>query len=160
MLHFRKIEERDNAAMAAIIRKVMTEFGAVGEGYSIVDPEVTNMNGAYSSPRSAYFVVTMNEEVVGGGGIAPLQGGDADTCELKKMYFLDVARGQGAGQQIMDLCLEAAREHGFKVCYLETLSSMTKARALYLRNGFELLRGPLGNTGHFGCDSWFAKKLR
>ena len=159
MLNFRPIEKRDNSAIATIIRKVMTEFGAVGGGFSIVDPEVEDMYSAYTSPRSAYFVVTLNDVVVGGGGIAQLEGGDADICELKKMYFLEEARGQGAGQKLIDLCLEAAKKNGFKVCYLETLNTMTKARALYLRSGFEPLNGPLGNTGHFGCDSWFAKRL-
>ena len=36
----REIQQEDNEQVARIIRQVMTEFGAVGDGYSINDPEV------------------------------------------------------------------------------------------------------------------------
>jgi putative acetyltransferase len=56
-LRFRPIRPEDDPAVAAIIRSVMTEFGASGPGFAIHDPEVHAMNAAYSSPRAAYFVV-------------------------------------------------------------------------------------------------------
>ncbi|TFG63876.1 MAG: GNAT family N-acetyltransferase, partial [Gemmatimonadales bacterium] len=65
----RPIEPGDDAKIARIIREVMTEFGAVGEGYSIVDPEVDAMTAAYAGPDAAYFVALLDGEVVGGGGI-------------------------------------------------------------------------------------------
>jgi putative acetyltransferase len=79
----RPIEARDDAALAAIIRTVMPEFGASGDGFAINDPEVDWMHRAYSAARSAYFVVERVGVVDGGGGVAPLEGGDADTCELR-----------------------------------------------------------------------------
>ena len=82
------IEPRDDARMASIIRTVMPEFGASGCGFAINDPEVDWMSRAYAQPRSAYFVVEARGVVLGGGGVAPLEGGDAATCELRKMYFL------------------------------------------------------------------------
>src|SRR5262245_14352907 len=97
----RPIEARDDAAMAAIIRAVMPEFGATGDGFAINDPEVDWMQRAYSLPRSAYFVVELDGKVMGGGGVAPLEGGEEDTCELRKMYFLPTVRGLGAGQAMM-----------------------------------------------------------
>ena len=90
----RPIEPADDAAMAAIIRAVMPEFGASGDGFAINDPEVDWMSRAYSEPRHAYFVLERDGRVLGGAGIAPLAGGDASTCELRKMYFLPEARGQ------------------------------------------------------------------
>ena len=68
----RPIEARDDAAIAAIIRSVMPEFGATGCGFAINDPEVDWMHRAYSAPRSAYFVVERDGVVIGGGGVAPL----------------------------------------------------------------------------------------
>ena len=56
-------------------------------------------------------------------------------------------------------CLAAAREQGFQVCYLETLQKMHRARALYKKLGFEALAGPMGDTGHFACDDWYALDL-
>jgi putative acetyltransferase len=155
----RPIEPRDNAAVATIIRTVMPEFGAHGPGFAIHDAEVDDMHASYSRARSAYFVVERNGAVIGGGGVAPLEGGEADVCELRKMYFLPEARGIGAGTRMMQRCLEAARGFGFKRCYLETLTGMDAAQALYRKHGFTTLEAPMGGTGHFSCDCFFIREL-
>ena len=158
-VHIRPIEVRDNAAVARIIRTVMPEFGADGPGFAIHDAEVDGMYEAYTRPRSAYFVVERNGLVIGGGGVAPLEGGEPDVCELRKMYFLPEARGIGAGSAMMLRCLDAARAHGFRRCYLETLTGMDAARALYLRLGVRVIDAPMGGTGHFSCDRFFLREI-
>jgi putative acetyltransferase len=155
----RPIEPGDDAAMASIIRTVMPEFGACGSGFAINDPEVDWMSRAYAQPRSAYFVLERGGVVVGGGGMAPLEGGDDDTCELRKMYFLAEARGLGAGSAMMARCLEAARAAGFRRCYLETLAGMDAAMKLYERSGFRRIPGPMGATGHGGCNTFYLLAL-
>ena len=155
----RPIEPRDDAAVAAIIRTVMPEFGADGPGFAIHDPEVDGMHAAYTQPHSAYFVVERDGTVVGGAGVAPLVGGEPDVCELRKMYFLPEARGIGAGSAMMQRCLQAARAFGFRRCYLETLTGMDAAQALYLRSGFVPLCAPMGGTGHFSCDRFYILEL-
>jgi putative acetyltransferase len=155
----RKIVKTDNAAVADLIRKVMPEFGATKEGFAIHDAEVDDMHGTYSTKKSIYFVLEKDGKVVGGAGIAPLQGGDKATCELRKMYFFPEARGFGLGQKLLELCLEEAKKFGFRKCYLETLERMHQAQSLYKSFGFKPLCKPMGNTGHFGCDSWYLKDL-
>ena len=155
----RPVELRDDAAMAAIIRTVMPEFGATGDGFAINDPEVDWMHRAYSAPRSAYYVVEVDGRVLGGGGIAPLVNGDEDVCELRKMYFLPELRGLGAGAAMMARCLEAARSMGFRRCYLETLRGMDDAMRLYERTGFSRIPDPMGATGHGGCDAFYLLEL-
>ena len=155
----RPIEAGDDAAMAAVIRAVMPEFGAVGDGFAINDPEVDWMHRAYAIDRAAYFVVEDAGKVMGGGGIAPLLGGDPDTCELRKMYFLPELRGRGAGAALMARCLDAARGLGFRRCYLETLCGMDAAMKLYERSGFHRIDGPLGATGHGGCNTFYLRDL-
>ena len=145
--------------MAAVIRTVMPTFGACGSGFAINDPEVDWMSRAYAAPRHAYFVVTRDELVLGGAGVAPLQGGDADTCELRKMYFLPEARGIGAGSAMMAHCLDAARQFGFRQCYLETLTGMDAAMRLYERSGFRRIGQPMGATGHGGCNTFYLLDL-
>jgi len=137
----------------------MPEFGAVGSGFAINDPEVDWMSRAYSQPRCAYFVVEQDGVVVGGAGVAPLTGGDADTCELRKMYFLPQARGRGAGAAMMQRCLQAARDFGFKQCYLETLGGMDAAMKLYERSGFRRIDAPMGDTGHGSCNTFYLRAL-
>ncbi|MDQ3289517.1 MAG: GNAT family N-acetyltransferase [Pseudomonadota bacterium] len=155
----RPITASDDAAVAAIIRTVMPEFGAGGAGFAIHDPEVDFMHRAYSAPRSAYFVLELDGQVAGGAGVAPLEGGDEDTCELRKMYFLPEARGRGAGAAMMERCLDASRSFGFRRCYIETLGGMDDAMKLYERSGFRRIDGPLGNTGHGGCNAFYLMEL-
>jgi putative acetyltransferase len=162
----RPIAAKDRADVARLIRTVMPEFGASGPGYAILDAEVDDMFGAYEGDRSAYWVVTnagkskgKSASVVGGGGFAPLVGGDEHTCELRKMYFLPELRGLGLGQEILSRCLEAAARAGFTTMYLETLNNMTQAKALYERNGFVRAERPLGNTGHFACNAFYVRHL-
>ena len=155
----RPITTADDAAMAAIIRGVMPEFGATGDGFAINDPEVDWMHRAYSQPRCAYFVVEREGRVVGGAGVAPLEGGDPAVCELRKMYFLPEARGIGAGAAMMARCLQAARELGFRQCYLETLTGMDSAMKLYERSGFRRISCSMGHTGHGGCNTFYLIEL-
>lgn len=156
----RETKAKDREGVAQLIRTVMPEFGASGPGFAILDPEVDDMPAAYRQARSKYFVVLDDEErVVGGGGFAPLSGGDEGTCELRKMYLLPRLRGLGFGQALLSSCIEGARAAGFSRMYLETLTGMTRARELYAQNGFKPLCGALGSTGHFGCDSFYARDL-
>ena len=155
----RPIQKQDNAQVARIIREVMTEFQAVGEGYSINDPEVDEMFGSYRSKKACYFVIVKDSKIVGGGGIGPLTGGDKSTCELRKMFFLPEIRGLGLGRRLLLWLMDEARKRNYTRCYLETLDRMWGANELYRKNGFELLEKPLGNTGHCACDRWYVLKL-
>jgi len=160
VLSIRPIRPEDDPAVAAVIRTVMPEFGADGPGFAIHDPEVSHMSAAYGRPGCAYeVVVTERGDVVGGGGIAPLEGGPEGVCELKKMYFLKTARGKGTGEALIRHLLGRARALGYRTCYLETLTGMDAAQALYRKVGFQALGAPMGATGHHGCDKWFALDL-
>jgi putative acetyltransferase len=158
-VNIRPIEPRDDAAIAAIIRSVMPEFGAGGAGFAIHDAEVSAMSEAYAKPRSCYFVLEVDGRIGGGGGVARLEHGEPDICELRKMYFLPEARGLGAGHAMIERCLDAARDFGFKRCYLETLTGMDAAQYLYRKHGFTPLCSPIGKTGHHGCDRWYIRAL-
>lgn len=155
----RTIAPEDNPAVANIIRTVMPEFGAGGKGFAIHDKEVDGMYEAYSAGRAAYFVCEADGTVIGGGGVAQLQGGPDDTCELKKMYFLPQGRGKGLGQKLLTACLDAARQFGYANCYIETFNTMKDAMRLYEKNGFVRIPGPQGNTGHYTCDRFYLLRL-
>lgn len=160
MLTFHPIRPEDDAEVATLIRRVMPEFGADGPGFAIHDPEVDHMSAAYSDAGAAYFVVEdPGGRVVGGAGLAALAGGEAGVCELRKMYFLPEARGQGMGESLLRHCLEVAKDLGYRTCYLETLTGMDQALRLYAKLGFKPLCAPMGRTGHGGCDHWFAREL-
>ncbi len=156
----RSIRPSDDPAMARLITEVMTEFGAVGCGYSIKDPEVGHMSAAFETDNAAFFVVTRNDEVLGGAGIAQLKGAEKGViCELQKMYFNPRLRGTGMGTRLLIQCLDTARKLGYQSCYLETLDAMHQARRLYRKMGFEDIDHAVGETGHYKCNRWMMLKL-
>lgn len=155
----RPILPADDPAVAAIVREVLGEFGGGGAGFSSEDAEVDAMSAAYSRPGAVYFVVEVDGELAGGGGIGPLAGAPADVCELRKMYLRPAVRGRGVGLRLLESCTEAARAMEYRICYLETLANMDRARDLYERFGFLPLEAPMGDTGHFGCNRWYALSL-
>lgn len=155
----RRIRRSDNADISFIVRTVMMEFDLAREGFAYFDAEVDRMYDHFQGPRSAYFVATIGPRVIGGAGIAPLNAGPEDTCELQKMYLLPAARGRGLGKQLLERCLKAARAAGFRRCYLETMPQLTTARALYERAGFRAVPERLGDTGHPGCKNHYIMPL-
>lgn len=155
----RKIEHKDNAAIAFVIRSVLLEHNVPKVGTAYADASLDWMFEKYNNSKSVYYVVEENSNVIGGAGIAPLQNGPEDTCELQKMYFLPEARGKGLGDTMMLKCLTSARDFGFKRCYLETMPYMQNAQKLYLKSGFNYLNAPMGDTGHSACPVWMVRYL-
>lgn len=155
----REIKEEDNQAVASLIRSVFDEMEIPKVGTAYEDPYLDLMFEEYNKPQSVYFVVENDGEIVGCAGIAPLENGDPEICELQKMYFLPKTRGLGIGTQMMEKCLEKARAFGFKKCYIETMPFMHAAQKLYKKSGFEYLDAPMGCTGHNSCPVWMLKVL-
>ncbi|AJJ59262.1 GNAT family N-acetyltransferase [Yersinia pseudotuberculosis] len=156
----RPITARDNLAIANVIREVSAEFGLTADkGYTVSDPNLDHLYELYSQPRSAYWVIEVDGHIAGGGGVAPLLGGETDLCELQKMYFLPILRGKGLAKQLALQALAFARQQGFGRCYLETTASLTSAVGLYERLGFEHIGGAMGNTGHVDCEVTMLKTL-
>ncbi len=158
-IQIRPIEQRDNHAIANVIRTVLIELNVPKVGTAYADPELDRMFETYKNPQSIYFVLEKDGEIVGGAGIAPLAG-NASICELQKMYFLNEVRGLGFGALLIEKCLIEAQKFGFTSCYLETMPYMESAQKLYKRNGFNYIDAPLGNTGHTSCPVWMLKDLK
>ena len=159
-LSIRPIQLPDNAALAAVIRDTLAEFGAAKPGTVYYDPTTDHLYELFQAPRSTYFVAeTANGEVVGGAGIYPTEGLGAGICELVKVYLRPQARGTGLGRRLIEQCLAWAKEAGFDQVYLETLPELTQAVPLYERLGFAYLPGPLGSSGHFGCTIWMLRTV-
>jgi putative acetyltransferase len=155
----RPIQKEDNQAIAQVIRKVLIEYNVPKVGTAYADPQLDSMFETYSTSQSVYFVIENIGQIIGGAGVSHLEN-EADTiCELQKMYFLPEARGMGLGTQMMEKCLQSARDFGYKKCYLETMPNMEDAQKLYQKVGFEYLCNPLGNTGHTSCPVWMIKAL-
>lgn len=155
----REIELDDNHKIASAIRDVLIEFGVPKVGTAYEDEALDHMYETYDTERACYFVVSDGDNILGGAGIAPLEGFNPGVCELQKMYFKPEARGKGLGSVMMGKCLDFAKSVGFKQCYLETMPYMEDARILYRKVGFKNIESALGNTGHYSCTVWMIKDL-
>ncbi|MEL6812730.1 MAG: GNAT family N-acetyltransferase [Bacteroidota bacterium] len=155
----RPIRKEDNPHIARVIRSVLIDFGVPKVGTAYADVSLDMMFETYLKDRADYFVLEENGKVIGGGGIAQLDNFEGNVCELQKMYFLPEARGRGLGTKMIDRCLEQAKQFGYEGCYLETMSYMQAAQKLYKKYGFELLDGPMGDTGHYSCGVHMIKNL-
>jgi putative acetyltransferase len=153
----RAIQPQDNARLAAIIRQVLTEFGANRPGFAWADPELDALTNAYQGAQAAYFVVWLGEAIAGGAGIAPFPCQYPGICELQKMYLLPEYRGQGLGQALLTQLLKTAQQLGYQGCYLETFDAMQQAIGLYEKFGFEPMPAPLGNSGHNSCNRFYLR---
>jgi len=156
----RHIQPADNAAMAQIIRKALEEFGANKPGTVYFDDTTDHLFELFeAAPLSEYFVAEKEGVLLGGAGIYPTDALPEGTCELVKMYLSPAARGMGLGRSMINRCIEAAKAKGFQKVYLETMPELKKAVSVYEKFGFTYLPGPMGNSGHNGCDIWMLKKL-
>ena len=155
----RTIKPRDNKDLAAIVRNTLAEFGANHAGTVYYDPTTDDLFNLFQKEKSIYYVALVNNEIVGGAGIFPSAGLPEKTCELVKMYLNKNARGQGLGKLLIEKCIGFAAENGYKHIYLETMPELKKAMSVYEKFGFYYLKGPMGNTGHFGCDVWMMKDI-
>ena len=158
-VNIRPIQPQDNAALAVIVRTSLAEFGANKPGTVFYDPTTDALYELFQTKGSFYFVAEEDGKLLGGGGIYPTEGLPAKTCELVKMYLHKDARGKGLGKRMIEQCLNWAKENGYEQVYLETMPELKQALKVYELFGFEYLDGPMGNSGHFGCDRWMLKKL-
>lgn len=155
----RLIEKPDNAVLANIIRNALREFNANKAGTVYFDESTDYLYELFQTEKGIYHVALMNNEIVGGAGIYRTTGLDDDTCELVKMYLSPFGRGKGMGKSLMEECLKSAKKAGFKKVYLETMPELIVAIPMYEKCGFTYLKGPLGNSGHNGCNIWMIKLL-
>lgn len=155
-----EIKPEHNEAMYHVIRNVLIEIGENKEGTVFVDESIKKLSIHFQGNGKCYYVVKLENKIVGGCGIAPLEGAPSDTyCELQRMFLLPEARGTGAAKELMKSCLEFAKNDGYTHCYLETMESMARAVSLYKSFGFEAIEKPLGNTGHHACKHRMLKSL-
>jgi putative acetyltransferase len=151
-MSIRPIRKSDNPDIASIVREVMTSYGADPKTTVLGDPALDHMYENYQHSGCVYYVIEVEGKVLGGCGLAPLEGGESSITELQRMFLLPEARGKGYGRQLLETCMEDARRFGYRSMYIESFSNMKEAIRLYTASGFQPLPGPLGSTGHSGCN--------
>jgi putative acetyltransferase len=157
-ISFRLIEEKDNKEIAELIRTVFQEFNIHRPGTVYFDPTTDSLFQLFMTPGSEYWIAEENK-IIGGCGVYPTPGLPEGCAELVKFYLSASQRGKGIGWQLMEKTFDSARKYGYRKLYLESLPELSRAISLYEKAGFKFIQGPMGNSGHFGCNIWMLKEL-
>jgi GNAT superfamily N-acetyltransferase len=102
-------------------------------GYQALEEELLALAQKYGPPNGRTLLAVLNGEVVGAGAWRQTS---PTTCEMKRVFVMDKAKGRGLGRQLVDALIASARSHGFRLMQLDTGDRFTEAIALYSRMGF------------------------
>jgi putative acetyltransferase len=159
MITFRNLEQKENKEIADLIRAVFREFKIDRPGTVYFDPTTDNLYSLFRKSGSVYWIAEEDGKIVGGCGIYSTPGLPDGCAELVKLYLNSGQRGKGIGRALLEKSIESARNLGYRQVYLESLPELQRAIGLYKKQGFKFIPGPMGNSGHFGCDIWMLKDL-
>lgn len=82
------------------------------------------------------LIAYLNDAPVGCGAIKNY---DETTMEIKRMYVLPEARGNGIASKVLAKLEKWAKELSFNRCILETGKMYPEARALYHKSGYRII---------------------
>jgi putative acetyltransferase len=158
-LTIRLIQEEDNALIARIIRTALVDFNADKPGTAYFSPTTDEVFQTSKRLGLPYFIAELNGEVIGGAGLSRTSEMPQDIVELVKMYLKKEVRGQGIASELIDTCIEAAKNLGYKKMYLESLPELTTALKVYEKKGWKFLEKRIGNSCFVGCNVWMIRDL-
>ena len=95
---------------------------------------LSSQNEEYNMGNNKLWVAIENGEIIGTTGLIEVSDNHA---LLKKIYVKESHRGQGIAQQLLDQCLEYAKQIGYDYVFLETYHRLERAKAFYAKNGFK-----------------------
>jgi len=90
--------------------------------------------GVYAPPEGRMFLATHSAKAAGCGAFHRMT---QEACEMKRMYVRPEFRRMQIGRQLTQSLIAAAREAGYAVMRLETVTFMDKAIAMYSSFGFK-----------------------
>jgi len=131
------VRHAESAADIEVVRGLFLEYAA-SLGFDLAfqdfESEVTSLPGNYAPPRGALLVAM--DGATPAGCIALRPWGDADTCEMKRLYVRPAHRRVGLGRILAQALLDEGRRAGYSAMLLDTLDDMEAARELYGSLGF------------------------
>ena len=151
MIEFRDglVDAGDGERLVAAMR---AEVGELYEGMVLDGPAMPAGGPAELNPPAGAFLVGYRDgRAVCCGGIKRL---DAEHCELKRMYVVPEARGQGVARTLLRALEDRARQIGFAIARLDTGPKQPGAQHLYESAGYREIPNFNGNP----VASFFGEK--
>jgi drug/metabolite transporter (DMT)-like permease/GNAT superfamily N-acetyltransferase len=138
-------------AAEELLRSYAGEVAA--NGVARPPDRVETVASEYEEPRGTFLVVYQDGDPVACGGIRALPDGAA---EVKRMYVMPGARGNGVGMRLLAELESQARRLGYERLRLDTAQALTAAQALYRNAGYHEIDDYNGNPA---ATHWFEKTL-
>jgi len=134
---------RGDSAPARAIVRAMEDWVTANFGPTTPDRTSTVRPEEMVPPDGVFVLVVDGERVVAGAGIRRLDDG---VGEIKRMFVMEDARGQGHARRLLEGLEAAAVDLGYERLRLDTAQSMTTAMGLYRRSGYRDIPDYNGNS--------------
>ena len=135
------------------IASILAEYGLDWEPDG-ADIDVLEVEQFYLDTGGKFWTIEHQGKLVGTSAYYPVSRGDK-AVEIRKMYLLPEARGQGLGGFLLQQLEEAIAARGFKTIWIETASVLKEATQLYERRGYQAATG----VETLRCDRIYVKYL-
>jgi putative acetyltransferase len=143
----------DRDAAMALVAQVLAEYNLTCEPVGS-DRDVAEVEACYWATGGEFWVIERDGALVGTAGYRPVPRGER-AVELRKMYLLPQARGQGLGRYLLNRLEDAIQRRGFGEIWLETASVLKEAVGLYETSGYQ----PTSGVETARCDRVYRKLL-
>ena len=146
-------EPGDRDAAARAIASVLAEYGLGWEPEG-ADRDVVEVERFYLEAGGEFWAIERRGELVGTSAYYPVSRGEK-AVEIRKMYLLPSARGQGLGRFLLQQLETAIATRGFRTIWIETASVLKEAVQLYEQRGYQ----PATGVETLRCDRIYVKYL-
>jgi GNAT superfamily N-acetyltransferase len=128
---------------AELAQAMRDEIAVIYDGLELDGPAMPRAGVEELSPPAGAFLVGWRDgEPICCGGLKRLTDG---VCEIKKMYVVPAARGQGVARTLLHALERAALELGYDVARLDTGPKQVRAQYLYEDEGYKPVADFNGN---------------
>jgi ribosomal protein S18 acetylase RimI-like enzyme len=123
---------QDRALVEALFREYIA---SLAEDISFQDfqAEFAGLPGKYARPTGVVLIARDGDAAAGAVAYRMVEPG---VCEMKRLYIRPAFRGKGIARDLANELIDDARQQGYRTMLLDTLASMSAARALYRDLGF------------------------
>ena len=152
MLKFRRYEAKDNAAAKALnyagLKQMRPDID--WEGIEVADGDYDDIGNIYIGNRGDFIVGTLDGELVVTGAVKKLD----ETCaEIKRIRVKPEYQRRGYGEAMTYELIRIAGELGYDKIRIDTMTTNTRAQALFKKTGFEF--GYQGKIGEYDVLFYF-----
>lgn len=147
-----RVARVDAGEGAALARAMRDELFELYDGLVLDGPDMPKAGPEEMGPPGGTFLVGWSDgEPVCCGGVKRLPDG---ACEIKRMFVVPAARGQGVARALLRALEDAARGLGYATVRLDTGPEQPHARRLYESEGYR----EIGNFNANPVATYFAEK--